>query len=353
MHLATRNRIVRAAATLESLDKVGEALLPALATATHASLVFAYRGLPDGQGVRAYLPADTPDLVTDYFREYAHDCPLHRVKEKVGGAVVPTTALYGLKALKKTRVYNELWRPWGLDHHLALRFDDPRRSAQSELNVLGLMINRDVRRGEYSDEELRRMSGLSAQLEGALARAARLDLLESRVAALEAALQEPPGQAKVVLDADAQVLHASTSPDAAAVVARLRARHHPVRQAARRLLSRRDDEPLALEQVVEGAPGERWRASLALREDGWRGRPLVVVSLVAVGTPPGWSSLGLTRSEQAVLQALVAGQSNAEIGRSLFISPETVRTHLTRIYKKLGVRSRLEAVVKARLRGSA
>ena len=110
---------------------------------------------------------------------------------------------------------------------------------------------------------------------------------------------------------------------------------------------------MALEQVVEGAPGERWRASLALREDGWRGRPLVVVSLVAVGTPPGWSSLGLTRSEQAVLQALVAGQSNAEIGRSLFISPETVRTHLTRIYKKLGVRSRLEAVVKVRLRGSA
>jgi len=163
MHLATRNRIVRAAATLESLDKVGEALLPALATATHASLVFAYRGLPDGQGVRAYLPADTPDLVTDYFREYAHDCPLHRVKEKVGGAVVPTTALYGLKALKKTRVYNELWRPWGLDHHLALRFDDPRRSAQSELNVLGLMINRDVRRGEYSDEELRRMSGAALQ----------------------------------------------------------------------------------------------------------------------------------------------------------------------------------------------
>ena len=44
---------------------------------------------------------------------------------------------------------------------------------------------------------------------------------------------------------------------------------------------------------------------------------------------------------------LCQGLSNKDIGRSLFISDVTVKVHLRHIYRKLGVRTRLEAVARA------
>jgi DNA-binding NarL/FixJ family response regulator len=53
---------------------------------------------------------------------------------------------------------------------------------------------------------------------------------------------------------------------------------------------------------------------------------------------------GLTERELAVLQALAQGQSNKEIARTLWLAEQTVKFHLTNIYRKLDVRSRTEAV---------
>ena len=53
---------------------------------------------------------------------------------------------------------------------------------------------------------------------------------------------------------------------------------------------------------------------------------------------------GLTEREVAVLQALAQGQSNKEIARTLWLAEQTVKFHLTNIYRKLNVRSRTEAV---------
>jgi DNA-binding NarL/FixJ family response regulator len=52
----------------------------------------------------------------------------------------------------------------------------------------------------------------------------------------------------------------------------------------------------------------------------------------------------LTERELAVLRALAEGQSNKEIARSLWLAEQTVKFHLTNIYRKLEVRSRTEAV---------
>lgn len=51
---------------------------------------------------------------------------------------------------------------------------------------------------------------------------------------------------------------------------------------------------------------------------------------------------GLTPSEQRVADLAVTGMTNRDIAASLFISPKTVEVNLTRIYHKLGIRSRLE-----------
>ena len=55
----------------------------------------------------------------------------------------------------------------------------------------------------------------------------------------------------------------------------------------------------------------------------------------------------LTQREEEVLVAMSRGLSNLEIGRCLFISEGTVRTHVNRLLSKLGVRDRLQAVVLA------
>lgn len=53
----------------------------------------------------------------------------------------------------------------------------------------------------------------------------------------------------------------------------------------------------------------------------------------------------LTGREMEVLQCLPTRLSTVEIGESLHISPNTVKTHLRSIYNKLGVKSRNEAIL--------
>ena len=60
-------------------------------------------------------------------------------------------------------------------------------------------------------------------------------------------------------------------------------------------------------------------------------------------------SLGLSPREIDVLERLAAGESNKEIARRLGISPNTVKTHVARVYAKLAVERRMQAVEKARL----
>ncbi|OPJ63323.1 LuxR C-terminal-related transcriptional regulator [Clostridium chromiireducens] len=56
----------------------------------------------------------------------------------------------------------------------------------------------------------------------------------------------------------------------------------------------------------------------------------------------------LSSREMEVLEALINGLSNKEIGERLFISISTVKTHIINIYSKLGVKNRVEAVSKGR-----
>jgi DNA-binding CsgD family transcriptional regulator len=59
-------------------------------------------------------------------------------------------------------------------------------------------------------------------------------------------------------------------------------------------------------------------------------------------------SLGLSRREFEILALLASGQSNKEMARTLAISPNTIKTHVARVYEKLDVARRVQAIEKAR-----
>lgn len=61
--------------------------------------------------------------------------------------------------------------------------------------------------------------------------------------------------------------------------------------------------------------------------------------------------LQLTSREREVLEQLQWHQSVKQIARTLHISPNTVKTHLSAVYRKLGVTNRADAVARARQQG--
>jgi DNA-binding NarL/FixJ family response regulator len=92
------------------------------------------------------------------------------------------------------------------------------------------------------------------------------------------------------------------------------------------------DLPSALRHAVEGTVSQMFgggpRASDSVRKD-----------------------LGLTERELAILQSVADGLSNKEIAKRFYLAEQTVKFHLTSIYRKLDVRTRTEAAREAYHRG--
>jgi len=59
-------------------------------------------------------------------------------------------------------------------------------------------------------------------------------------------------------------------------------------------------------------------------------------------------SLGISDRELEVLELLAAGHSNKEIAQQLSVSPNTIKTHVAKVFEKLEVSRRTEAILRAR-----
>jgi DNA-binding NarL/FixJ family response regulator len=67
--------------------------------------------------------------------------------------------------------------------------------------------------------------------------------------------------------------------------------------------------------------------------------------------PPSEDFPELTSREVEVLDLIARGRSNTEIARQLYVSPKTVRNHISSIFTKLQVADRAQAIVRAREAG--
>ncbi|MEQ8936376.1 MAG: LuxR C-terminal-related transcriptional regulator, partial [Amphiplicatus sp.] len=99
--------------------------------------------------------------------------------------------------------------------------------------------------------------------------------------------------------------------------------------------------------------GEFYMVLIALAFTGlgaWAGSRLTARSKPAAfeKNEKALASLGVTAREYEVLTLLAAGRSNKEIARDLAVSPNTVKTHVGKLYEKLEASRRTEAVDKAR-----
>ncbi len=67
--------------------------------------------------------------------------------------------------------------------------------------------------------------------------------------------------------------------------------------------------------------------------------------------PSADTGIRLTEREMQVLRGMSQGKSNGQIGRELYLSEDTVKTHARRLFRKLGVRDRAQAVAHGFRRG--
>ncbi len=80
-------------------------------------------------------------------------------------------------------------------------------------------------------------------------------------------------------------------------------------------------------------------------------RPKVVVKEVLVSEEKSFilneskrDDLGITRREMEILELIAQGMSNREIAEKLYVSENTIKTHCSRTFEKLGAKRRTQAV---------
>src|SRR5919205_2733061 len=100
--------------------------------------------------------------------------------------------------------------------------------------------------------------------------------------------------------------------------------------------------PVPAQLSAVGAPGPAWNSAAPLAGS----QPTTVRSTVRELAP-----INLSMREMQVLTGMSQGKSNAQIGRELYLSEDTIKTHARRLFRKLGAKDRAEAVATGFRRG--
>jgi DNA-binding NarL/FixJ family response regulator len=112
-----------------------------------------------------------------------------------------------------------------------------------------------------------------------------------------------------------------------------------------------DDTANIVAAVACGARGYlRWDASHA-EVCAALAHALAGVELAGPRPAKQDADIRLTQRELQVLVGMTEGKSNGEIGKELFLSEDTVKTHARRLFRKLGVNDRAQAVAHGFRRG--
>ncbi len=104
-------------------------------------------------------------------------------------------------------------------------------------------------------------------------------------------------------------------------------------------------------QILAKITGTTWVSFAAAVRATARGESVLAAPVAAKLASQVRGTSSLSARETDVLGRIARGLSNPEIGRELRISEATVKSHVMRIFGKLGVRDRTAAVTAAIARG--
>ena len=332
----------------EDLDEFRAAILPALRRLLPADMA-AYNEVIDG-GVPVATITDpvAPEEQMAAWARHAAQNPLYQrfVRTRDGRAYTFADVI-GRRELEALAFYRQIFVPMGLRDQIAFALPAPRHM------VIALAISRG---GRAFGERERAMLDLARPH---LVQAYRNAELRRRSARLVESLRmglDDRRSAVVVLDADGRVAFATEAGRAA--LARTAARTRTFRGTGAQREG--DAVPPALASWVARPDGGHALAlgdGLVARVVRGRGRGtgdvLFFDEVRQVLSRGALLELGLSEREADVLQELARGGTTAEAAATLGISERTVAKHSERIHRKLGVRSRGQAIATAAAAASA
>lgn len=339
-----------AAAEAATLEELHESVLPRLleVASAHAALLYRF----DERGVSGLAGNLREPVTTLYTRELFESDPIQRALMAMPDLppVLVSTRLPGIdrNALRRSLAYSDFYRPFEMEHLLGAPLTPGLRYGQPGMSGILLASQAGA---DFDDRVKRRMIYLLPALRAAARRIERFEAEQRKREAVEAILGNAAAAPHLALDLRGRKLWVSPGAEALLAAAGF-ARELPdeLRAAAASFGAVVQGELGVAPRFEITLPGPL-RAVLSLARSA-AGAQIVVVALDEPAPEAVYAQLarrfGLTRAETRTLALLALGHSNAELARRQHVSVETVRTHVSRLLGKLGVRSREEAARVAR-----
>jgi DNA-binding CsgD family transcriptional regulator len=305
-----------------------------LGASSSGALVYRYKE----NGILGVVGGSLVEAAPHYAAELFHVDPIQRAltqRSVMTTAVIPRLfSEINWAEYRHGAAYNEFYSRHGVEDLLGITLTN---APYGSPLMSGILLTRSRREPAFDDELRRRVSTLRPQLCTAMRRIERIAKGERHRAALQLALEHVEDRPLMVIDAAGRTVHISrTAKDllASATVQLSSLTLKMLAQGQRRFVT--SLPPCGQVQVqVTVANGDKGEMFIVVKLDvpaGQETKPLHI-----------GARYGLTASEIRVLRLVAEGFSNREIGERLFISIETVRTHVHRLLSKLGVRSRTQA----------
>jgi DNA-binding CsgD family transcriptional regulator len=337
--------VIEASREAVTLNELAEHALRGLQTAFGCGLGCFTRSTEGGS--IEILSCTDANALREYHRDWFENDPINDAVRRYDASwLIPATRLPEWPTMRKHPLYAE-WAPSkNVRFLLHLRLSEARYLQSGAVNAF---LCRSKHEPDFGHRELLALSQVMPDLETAVQRCGRVAAMSADGPFLESLLDDAEGRARLALRGDGRVMWASKA------ARRMLADHLGPRRSLPALLAEKaqsfaEGATISSEVHFATARGKRLTASLQ-KASASTGEAFVVVRLRSpAGTLPEElrERFCLTVAEADVLSGLADGLSDAQIARRRAVAISTVRTHVTHVLSKMGLRSRLQAGVLAR-----
>jgi DNA-binding CsgD family transcriptional regulator len=284
---------------------------------------------------------------------------LHMQKFHPAGTVVLSDSILPLTELRRTAFFDEVMRPQDLGHAAMIGL-----SQKPDFGV-GFCLNRGPRQGPYSEQQRYLLERLTPHLMRTVQFGFQLGAYKA-LQRMEYSTLDRITVGVALLDRNAGVLFVNKGLRSMAIDGALSLRNQRLSSYSVPHAKRLND---LVHSASRGAPGATMAIphpidgrSVAVLVSSVRSRDLdrfasldirdaaamvfVLDPAISTTIPPEWvmDAYGLTLAEARVALHAALGHSVAAVGAQLKISPNTVKTHLRRVFAKIGVHRQAELV---------